>query len=805
MSENKEYKEIDVASLDSELAAARTLEEGKGDKFIMMASVVAFLMTSFHIYTGFFGLFDYSVQRGVHLGFALTLILLTQPLYKHVFKDKFAGSKAFRAACRTFDMILVVLTWVSVWMAQDEVHHLTERLSKTTWMATFAGACLVIIVLECARRTLGYIMPILSLLFIAYALAGPNLPMAIAHRGYSLERICKFLATDLDGLFGTTMSVSATVIFMFVMFGAFLEASGCSDFINDIAISLTGKIKSGPALSAVVASGLMGSINGSAVANVVGTGTFTIPLMKSRGYKPQFAGGVEAVASTGGQILPPVMGSGAFLMVAFTEQKYIAIVIAAVIPALLYYWGCAVAVMSQTEIAHVTLMDPKDIPKSREVMKDGWIYLLIIAVLLYCLLVAQYSPLYSALWATCAVPVVMLFDKKKRFTLKTIPSAMVKSGFSAMSIVIGCACAGIVVGMVSITGIGVIFGDMMIQAAHNMLFPSLLFTAITCIVLGMGLPTTAAYVIAASILAPSLIKLGLAPLTAHLFVFYFACLSAITPPVALAAYAGAGIAKTNPMTTAVEACKLGFAGFMVPFAFCYNPAMMMQGSVGEIISVAISAIIGVAIMSAGFQGWLLWKLNWLERIVFIAGGLLMFIPGTLTVEGDWSNAAFFLAAKALGSRVEVTNLSPDSPQGDRAVFDLLPALENSPVISAADIPDLVPILAVTAACKNGAVFTDIRRLRLKESDRVASVIAMVEALGGKAQASEDTLTVYGTGLVGGTVDAMNDHRIAMSAAIAATACKAPVAILGAECVGKSYPKFFEEYARLGGNYEQYLR
>jgi len=624
MSDKKEIKEIDVASLDSELAAARTLEEGKGDKFIMMASVVAFLMTSFHIYTGFFGLFDYSVQRGVHLGFALTLILLTQPLYKHVFKDKFAGSKAFRAACRTFDMILVVLTWVSVWMAQDEVHHLTERLSKTTWMATFAGACLVIIVLECARRTLGYIMPVLALIFIAYALAGPNLPLAIAHRGYSLERICKFLATDLDGLFGTTMSVSATVIFMFVMFGAFLEASGCSDFINDIAISLTGKIKSGPALSAVVASGLMGSINGSAVANVVGTGTFTIPLMKSRGYKPQFAGGVEAVASTGGQILPPVMGSGAFLMVAFTEQKYIAIVIAAVIPALLYYWGCAVAVMSQT------LMDPKDIPKSREVMKDGWIYLLIIAVLLYCLLVAQYSPLYSALWATCAVPVVMLFDKKKRFTLKTIPSAMVKSGFSAMSIVIGCACAGIVVGMVSITGIGVIFGDMMIQAAHGLLFPSLLFTAITCIVLGMGLPTTAAYVIAASILAPSLIKLGLAPLTAHLFVFYFACLSAITPPVALAAYAGAGIAKTNPMTTAVEACKLGFAGFMVPFAFCYNPAMMMQGSVGEIISVAISAIIGVAIMSAGFQGWLLWKLNWLERIVFIAGGLLMFIPGTLT-------------------------------------------------------------------------------------------------------------------------------------------------------------------------------
>ena len=626
----EEMKEIDVASLDSELAAAKTLEEGKGDLFIKIAAVFAFCMTSFHIFTGFHGLYDYVTQRGIHLAFALTLILLTQPLYKHVFKDKFAGSQAFRAVCRVIDIALIILAWVSVIFAMDEVHHLTERLSKTTWKAYFAGAVLSLIVLECARRTVGYIMPILALIFVAYALAGPNLPYAIAHRGYSIERICKFLATDLDGLFGTTMSVSASVIFMFVMFGSFLEASGCSDFINKIAISLTGKIKSGPALSAVVASGLMGSINGSAVANVVGTGTFTIPLMKSRGYKPQFAGGVESVASTGGQILPPVMGSGAFLMVAFTEQKYIAIVIAAVIPALLYYWGCAVAVITQSELIEISMMDEKDIPKTKEVLKDGWIYLLILGILITALLVIQLSPLYSALWATCSVPIIMLFDKKKRFTFKDIPSAMVKSGFSAMSIVIGCACAGIVVGMVSLTGIGVIFGDMMIQLAHSMLFPSLVFTAVTCIILGMGLPTTAAYVIAASILAPSLIKLGLTPLTSHLFVFYFACLSAITPPVALAAYAGAGIAKCSPMTTAVEACKLGFAGFIVPFAFCYSPAMMMQGTVPEILSVFLTAFIGTAVISGGFQGWLFWRLNIVERIILIVSGLLLFIPGSVT-------------------------------------------------------------------------------------------------------------------------------------------------------------------------------
>ena len=626
MAKKKEYKEIDVTSLDSELAAAKAVEEGKKDLFVKVAFFVAIAMTLFHIYTGFFGLFDFVTQRGIHLTFTATLILLTQPLYKHVFKDKFAGSKTFRTFCRTVDIILIALTWVAWWMAQDEVHHMRDRLSQTTWMAVFAGAVLGLVVLECSRRVLGYIMPALALIFVAYALAGPHLPWAIAHRGYSLERICSFLATDLDGLFGTTMSVSATVIFMFVMFGAFLEASGCSDFINKIAISLTGKIKSGPALSAVVASGLMGSINGSAVANVVGTGTFTIPLMKSRGYRPAFAGGVEAVASTGGQILPPVMGSGAFLMAAFTETQYIHICIAAAIPALLYYWGCGVAVVSRTEMADIQLMDPKDVPKSRDVMKTGWIYLVIIAILLYCLLWAQYSPLYSALWATCSVPIIMLFDKQKRFTLKSIPSALAKSAFSAMSIVIGCACAGFVVGMVSLTGIGVIFGDMMIQAAHEMLFPSLLFTGITCVILGMGLPTTAAYVIAASILAPSLIKLGLPALTAHLFVFYFACLSAITPPVALAAYAGAGIAKANPMSTGIEACKLGFAGFMVPFAFCYNPAMMLQGNIIEILEIVFFAIVGVAVMSAGFQGWLLWRLNILERWIFIVGGLLMFVP-----------------------------------------------------------------------------------------------------------------------------------------------------------------------------------
>ena len=588
----------------------------------IVISVVMALFSVYCIWSTLFSTAALEVRLTAFLGLIIIMGYLTYPVSKkHVHVNRLPwydivimviGAAAFFYYCFNYDTLIKTLT----------------SAAKMTPFLIAVGVAGILTLAELCRRCVG--VPILVV--VGALLVYTFVSMLKGDQSFEqvLGRVIYTLFFGTSGVLSTPVQVCAKFIAVFIIFGAFLERTGISSFFIDLANAIAGWTSGGPAKVAVISSALCGMVSGSSVGNTVTTGSVTIPMMKRTGYKPEFAGAVEAAASTGGQILPPVMGSGAFLMVAFTEQKYIAIVIAAVIPALLYYWGCAVAVMSQTEIAHVTLMDPKDIPKSREVMKDGWIYLLIIAVLLYCLLVAQYSPLYSALWATCAVPVVMLFDKKKRFTLKTIPSAMVKSGFSAMSIVIGCACAGIVVGMVSITGIGVIFGDMMIQAAHGLLFPSLLFTAITCIVLGMGLPTTAAYVIAASILAPSLIKLGLAPLTAHLFVFYFACLSAITPPVALAAYAGAGIAKTNPMTTAVEACKLGFAGFMVPFAFCYNPAMMMQGSVGEIISVAISAIIGVAIMSAGFQGWLLWKLNWLERIVFIAGGLLMFIPGTLT-------------------------------------------------------------------------------------------------------------------------------------------------------------------------------
>ncbi len=652
MKKDKAVQEINVESLDSELAAARKMEENKGTAFGRIAAVFAFSMSLFHILTVFRQL-DVIPQRGIHVAFAFTILLLSQPLYEHVFKDRFAGNAEFRLVCRIIDLVMIGALWAAIWMCKYEYDHLSDNLGIAGQWAVVAGALLLIIVLEGTRRCLGYIMPALAILFFLYARFGHMLPGALGHKEYKLAALLKYLSVDLDGIFGTTIQVSATVIIMFVMFGTFLEASGCSSFINDLALSLTGKLRCGPALAAVVASALMGCINGSAVANVVGTGTFTIPLMKSRGYKPEFASGVEAVASTGGQILPPVMGSGAFLMVAFTGVPYTRIVIAAVIPAVLYFLGAAIAVFAQGEVGDVELLPENEIPRTRAVLKDGWLYLLIIGALVWALLIVQYSPALSGLIGCVSVPLVMLFDKKKRFTIREIPETMVKTGYSALSIVSGCACAGVVVAMISRTGIGVVFGDMMINAAHGLMFPSLLFCAIACIILGMGLPTTSAYVIAASILAPALAKLGLSLLTAHLFVFYFACLSAITPPVALAAYAGAGIAKCDPMQTAIHACKIGFAGFIVPFVFCYNAAMMLDGSPLSIISVCVTALVGCIGMSCGMQGWYFSgqrKVPLLLRLVVIAGGLLMMTPSDLmSIIGLVLLAAAFFLPK-LGSR-----------------------------------------------------------------------------------------------------------------------------------------------------------
>lgn len=640
--------EVSLDSLDSEVAVASSIEKRKNTLAGKISVILAFCMAVFHIYTGFFGLFDFVIQRGVHMAFALTILILNMPLVEKIFKGRYASNKTFSFVCYFLDIALIILMWASVFVSKYEYVMRIPRAGAVTMWATYAGAVLIIAALECGRRALGKIMPILAIIFLAYAYFGRSLPLAIAHKGYSITEICAFMSTNMDGIFGQCLSVSATVIYMFILFGAFLEASGCSEWINDFAISITGKLKSGPALSAVVASALMGCINGSAVANVVGTGTFTIPLMKKRGYEKNFAGSVEAVASTGGQILPPVMGAGAFIMVQFTNISYTNIARAAVIPAILYFLGTAFAVIFKAEVSDIKTDDAKERPKAGETLKSGILYIIIILFLIVLLMVIGYSALRAALYSTVLIPIIMLLDRRKRFKYKKIASFMVKASQNSTSIVAGCACAGVVVSVVAMTGIGVVFGDMMISAAGGNMFLALLFSAMACIILGMGLPTTASYVIAASIISPALVKLGIPLLSAHLFVFYYACLSAITPPVALAAYAAAGISGGDPMKTGWSACKVGFAGFVVPFLFVYNPALLGEGAVLTILWCSITGIFGVMSVSAGFQGWFFQRLNTMERLIMVAGGMCMVIPEFYTdIIGIVVVVAMFFSKKLL--------------------------------------------------------------------------------------------------------------------------------------------------------------
>lgn len=609
--------------------AGRTVDqaEEKKTRFIVIAtSVVALSMSVFHIWTTAFGVLDFISQRGLHLAFAVTLMVLRVPLRKNIFKNGRSVPRPAALACAAIDLLIVLGIWVAVFAARHEYMMKIHSAGASSMLGTVAGFILCVISLEFARRTVGWMLPMLAVISIVYALAGPYLPHLLSHRGYSLTRIFAFIGTNADGIFGMCLSVSATVIFMFILFGAFLEGSQASKFVNDAAMSMTGRLKSGPALAAVLASALMGTINGSAVANVVATGTFTIPLMKKKGYSSDFAGGVESVASTGGQILPPVMGSGAFIMVAFTEIPYSEIIIAAALPAALYFLGAAVAVILNAERIGLKALTSEERRGNKVRLQDGVVYAIPIGILVYTLLGLKMTPTFAALISTVSIPLVMLFDHRKRYRLRDIPQSLATAAKGSVSVVSACACAGIVVSMVAMTGIGVVFGDIMISLSGGNLLLALVFTAMACIVLGMGLPTTASYVIAASILAPTLIRLGVPVLSAHLFVFYYACLAAITPPVALAAYAAAGISQGSPFKTAAEACKIGFAGFIIPFMFVYNSVLLAQGSTLEIIYSFITAFLGIISMSAGFQGALLIRSKPHESFLLLIGGLGMVAP-----------------------------------------------------------------------------------------------------------------------------------------------------------------------------------
>lgn len=500
----------------------------------------------------------------------------------------------------------------------------TPMAGQTEFLVALAG---VVLIMELTRRVAGLALIIITAVFLAYAFAGPWLPGILEHRGYSMQRFFTYIYTD-NGILGPTTAVSSTYIILFITFAAFLQASRVGDYFVNFAFAAAGRARGGPAKVAVFASGLMGMINGTSAGNVVATGSLTIPLMKKVGYHPRSAGGIEAAASTGGQIVPPIMGAGAFIMAEVTGIPYTDIAIAALIPAALYFLSIYFMVDLEARREGMSGLSKDQLPVFSQMIKQ--VYLFLPIIILVSTLFMGYSVIRAGTLAMVSAAVVSWLTPY-RMGIRALLEALSLGARMAIPLIAVCACAGIIVGVISLTGVGARFASMLLGIADASHMLALFFAMCISILLGMGMPTTAAYAVAASVVAPGLQQIGIPPLVAHFFVFYYAVLSAITPPVALAGYAAAAISGTDPLKTAVTSFKFGLAAFIVPFMFFYSPALLMEGSWGEVLRVFITASAGIYLLAAAIQGWFLnGSVNRVQRCILLVAALAMIAGGLLT-------------------------------------------------------------------------------------------------------------------------------------------------------------------------------
>lgn len=585
-----------------------------------IVSAIAITFSVFQLYTATFGVLDAQLQRAVHLGFGLALVYLLYPSRK----------SWSRTRVHPLDVVLAILGAASPAYIVLEYKELVLRSGTVTTPDLVIGLLGILLVVEATRRVVGIPMVTVVLCFIAYAFAGPYMPGVLAHRGLTLSQLVSHLYFTTEGIFGIPLGVSSTFIFLFILFGAYLESTGLGKFFIDLANSIAGWASGGPAKVAVLSSGLMGTVSGSSVANVVGTGSLTIPMMKKLGYHKNFAGAVEAAASTGGQLMPPVMGAAAFLMAEFVGVPYIDIVKAAVIPALLYFTGVWLGVHFEAKRNNLKGLPREQLPKfSRLFLERG--HLALPLVIIVYLLVSGYTPMRAALVAIVLSIVCSALRKSTRMKPVEIVRGLDKGARNVLSVLVACASAGIVIGVVTKTGVGLKLASGLLTLSGGLLLPTLFFTMITAIVLGMGVPTTANYVITSTIAAPAIIQMGVPVLAAHMFVFYFGIIADVTPPVALAAFAGAGIAGGNALRTGINASKLAIAAFIIPYMFVLSPVILMiDATAGTLILTTITAIIGMVALSSALIGYLADTCRPYERLLLIAGGLMMIKPGMMT-------------------------------------------------------------------------------------------------------------------------------------------------------------------------------
>ncbi|HEY9053815.1 MAG TPA: TRAP transporter permease [Rectinemataceae bacterium] len=589
--------------------------------------VVSALFVGYHMVTAGIGIPEVYKHRSIHLGFLLVLCWLYFPARKGSPRGK---PSAMDLALAVVSLAVTVLTVINrdAYLLRGGVLAIQDYV---------VGSIVMLLVLEATRRTVGGQMLWISIICLVYMWAGPYIPGVFSHRGLSVRRIIQAIYTGGEGIFGMPLGVSSTYLIIFVILAAILDKSGLGKLFNDLALGLGGRFSGGPAKVAVVASALTGTISGSAASNVATTGAFTIPLMKKIGYQANFAGAVEAAASTGGQIMPPIMGSAAFIMAEYLGIPYLTIAAAGIIPALFYFASVYFQVDFRAKNLGLRGLDKSEMPDVKKtVLRYG--QMILPMVVLIWLMGQGRTPLFSAFYAVCLTVLLSWFRKETRILLPEAKAVAISSARTSVSIGISMAAAGFMIAAFASTGLGIVLADSIVAISKGSLIIVLILTMIVAIILGLGLPTSACYVITASICAPILIKVGLNPFLAHFFVFYFSCLSTVTPPIALAAYVAAGIANANTDKVGWAAFRLALAGFIVPFFFIYSPAMVLMGTDGAMLSAGflsvviavVSGLVGTWFLAASIEGYLFIKYPTWLRVPLFAAAMLLIDPKLTT-------------------------------------------------------------------------------------------------------------------------------------------------------------------------------
>lgn len=584
--------------------------------------LIALTAAIFHLYAAGIAPFTALVQRPVHLALMCLLGFLGVGVRGGRRGSEGASGLSLSNVISALLAIGVVASCAYL-VSQNEA--LVQRSGSPTTLDLVAGLVVVLVVVEFARRATGWGLVAVVLLALCYAVTGPYLPGFLAHRGYGFSRLIEHLYLSTEGIWGVPLGVSADFVYLFVLFGSVLDVAGGGALLIGLADRVAGRTRGGPAKTAAVASAFMGSLSGSAVANVVTTGTFTIPLMRRSGFKPFFAGAIEAAASTGGQLMPPVMGAGAFILATWTNIPYARVAMAAVIPAILYYVALLMAIHFR---AGRMGLEPGTGAERESILPRA--HLLVPLLVIVLLLALGRSPMRAAFWGVVSALALSLVRESTRLDRKELGRALLRAASGSVQVAAACAAAGIVVGVASLTGIGLRMSGLIVTVSQGNLLAALLLTAAGSIVIGMGLPTTAAYVVLAALGAPALTELGVPLLSAHLFIFYFGCISNVTPPVSLAAYAAAGIADAPPLRTAATAMVLATAGFLVPFMFVYGPELLLMGTWSDTALSFLSGVVGVTALAAAAMGYLHRDLAVWERALLGFGSTALIFPGLVS-------------------------------------------------------------------------------------------------------------------------------------------------------------------------------